>query len=114
MKTFGITTLACLSILILALSGCSTPPDGSSPPLRAYTTVRIDVIMPPNAPPVGQQFRRISDSRDTGGQGGNHLGMDVLAPRSTPVVAAASGTVVASFYEPAYGNRVEISHGADA
>ncbi|MBR9653254.1 M23 family metallopeptidase [Thalassovita aquimarina] len=63
---------------------------------------------------MGQQFRRISDSSDTGGQGGNHLGMDVLAPQGTPVLAAANGVVVASYYEPAYGNRVEISHGTDA
>lgn len=100
-------------IACTALGGCSGS-DGFSAPYSPYATERIDVVMPPNAPPIGQQFRRVSDRRDTGGQGGNHLGMDVLAPKGTPVLAAAGGVVTASFYEPAYGNRVEISHGTDA
>ena len=42
---------------------------------------------------------------------GIHTGLDFAAPSGTPVMAAASGTVVSTGYEGAYGNRVVIRHG---
>ena len=42
---------------------------------------------------------------------GVHTGLDFAAPSGTPVMAAASGTVVSTGYEGAYGNRVVIKHG---
>ena len=42
---------------------------------------------------------------------GIHTGLDFAAPSGTPVMAAASGTVVSTGYEGAYGNRVVIDHG---
>ena len=93
MKTFSAATIAFLAVL--ALTAC-TAPDGASAPYSRYATARIDVVMPPNAPPIGQQFRVVSNAGDLGGRGGNHLGMDVLAPQGSPVLAAASGLVVAS------------------
>lgn len=40
-----------------------------------------------------------------------HKGMDIPAPEGTPVIAANSGVVVRSEYNPSYGNLVVIDHG---
>jgi murein DD-endopeptidase MepM/ murein hydrolase activator NlpD len=41
---------------------------------------------------------------------GRHTGVDFPAPTGSPVVAAASGRVVSTGYDGAYGNRVVIEH----
>ncbi len=48
----------------------------------------------------------------TEGASSNHKGIDISAASGTPVVAAASGTVVISTYSASAGNYVMISHGA--
>lgn len=40
-----------------------------------------------------------------------HTGVDMPAPRGTPIVASAGGTVRFAGYRRAYGNSVEIDHG---
>lgn len=40
-----------------------------------------------------------------------HKGMDIPAPEGTPVIAANSGIVLRSEYNPSYGNLVVIDHG---
>ena len=69
----------------------------------------LDIDMPPNAPFISEQFRK---GTETGTDA--HPGMDVWADIRTPILAAADGVVIASYYEPLYGNRVEVSHGRDA
>lgn len=39
-----------------------------------------------------------------------HEGIDFIAPRGTPILAAAAGVVITSKYHPGYGNMVEIEH----
>jgi murein DD-endopeptidase MepM/ murein hydrolase activator NlpD len=39
-----------------------------------------------------------------------HLGTDYAAPTGTPILATASGTVVAAAYQSANGNYVKIKH----
>lgn len=40
-----------------------------------------------------------------------HSGIDIPAPRGTPIMASAGGKVVFAGYRQAYGNTVEIDHG---
>ncbi|WP_370394353.1 M23 family metallopeptidase [Cognatishimia sp.] len=72
----------------------------------------IQVSMPANAPSITQQFRAADPYPDP--RWGEHFGIDVHAPIGTPVIAAAGGRVIESFWEPAYGNRVLIQHPTDA
>lgn len=41
-----------------------------------------------------------------------HLGTDFAAPKGTPILSTANGTVIASTYNPANGNYVKIKHNA--
>lgn len=40
-----------------------------------------------------------------------HTGLDIAAPKGTPIKAAAAGTVIYAGYKGSYGNLVVISHG---
>jgi murein DD-endopeptidase MepM/ murein hydrolase activator NlpD len=40
-----------------------------------------------------------------------HTGVDIGVPFGYPVRAAAAGTVIESYYNTAYGNRIAVSHG---
>jgi murein DD-endopeptidase MepM/ murein hydrolase activator NlpD len=40
-----------------------------------------------------------------------HEGIDFVAPKGTPVAAAAGGVVVGSEVHPEYGNMIEVDHG---
>ena len=40
-----------------------------------------------------------------------HSGIDIAAPRGTPVLASGAGTIVLSEYHSGYGNLIEIDHG---
>ena len=40
-----------------------------------------------------------------------HDGTDIAAARGTPIRAADSGRVIASYYNESYGNRVIVTHG---
>jgi murein DD-endopeptidase MepM/ murein hydrolase activator NlpD len=56
----------------------------------------------PVAGPVSSTFGRRRTSW--------HRGLDIRADLGTPIVAAASGVVIASGFEPRYGQRVKIEH----
>jgi len=90
-------------------------PDGDvAPEERAWS-----VVMPENAPSISQGF-----SPDIGPEGAetrtaepdknpDHEGIDIIATAGTPVLAAAPGTVISSFFDPLYGSQVKIDHGQD-
>jgi murein DD-endopeptidase MepM/ murein hydrolase activator NlpD len=101
-----IAMLAGLALLLLA-SGCVPQDHGWASVYKPAQQTKIQVAMPPEAPSISQQF--LFTTNDA-----KHIGIDVIGKVGDPVIAAADGQVTASFSEPAYGNRVEISHGPDA
>jgi murein DD-endopeptidase MepM/ murein hydrolase activator NlpD len=83
----------------VVLGGCQLPSHGVSQPYIAGAPA-TRVVMPPGALSIQQQFSP-----------GHHLGIDVVGPAGTPVLAAAPGRVTASWSDPAYGERIAIDHG---
>lgn len=65
-------------------------------PVPGYTTITSG-FGPRNSP--------------TAGASSYHKGIDIGAPLGTPIVAAASGTVIASGPASGYGNWIKIDHG---
>lgn len=90
---------------VVSTSGEVVPPA----PVRAI--VSVPQIMP------------LSDARLTSGYGmrdhpvlrrrARHNGVDLAAPRGTPVYATADGYVEMAQYYSSYGNYVQIEHGGD-
>lgn len=48
---------------------------------------------------------------DRSGRSKGHAGLDIAAPKGTPIKAAATGTVTFAAYNSSYGYLVRISHG---
>ncbi|RMD93146.1 MAG: M23 family metallopeptidase, partial [Alphaproteobacteria bacterium] len=95
---------------MLSLSGCAHLEGyGGAAPYESFVENPIEVVMPPNAPFIGREFSPRNDAESWPG----HFGIDLWASRGTPILAAAPGVVVASYFEPNYGNRVVIDHGTD-
>ncbi len=69
------------------------------------------VSIPESAPSISQGYKPFgkSDTSDSG----SHEGIDIISNKGTPVIAAASGAVISSFYRPLFGNRILIDHGRD-
>lgn len=100
--------IACFLVILLA-AGCADMRPGLSARYKPGALNPIEVAMPPGALPISQQYFRTADPL-----GARHNGLDILGKRGTPILAAAAGRVVASYYEPAYGNRIRVDHGTDA
>ena len=71
------------------------------------------ISMPYNAPSISQGYKPQSFGQDHNSDKGAHEGIDIISTRGTPVIAAASGVVIRSFYRPLFGNRIVIDHGKD-
>lgn len=103
--TRALTGLLMLAGLAIA-SGCVPKSHGWASGYSAMQQKQVAVIMPTAAPSISQQFL------DNPHAPGGHLGIDVTGKTGSPVIAAADGTVVQSFFEPMYGNRVVVEHAA--
>ncbi|MGR3760344.1 M23 family metallopeptidase [Roseobacteraceae bacterium NS-SX3] len=88
-----------------ALAGCGGIEKYGTADFYDQHAPEIEMVMPPNAPYISEQFRFDGEKK--------HPGIDIWGKTGTPVLAAAPGTVVQSFYEPVYGDRIVISHGRD-
>lgn len=55
-------------------------------------------------------LKRLDISSGFGARRGQHTGVDLRAPRGTPIRAAAAGTVVFSGSKRGYGNTIIIQH----
>lgn len=102
-----------LWLCVGALAACAAglAPFGASAPYVARYPDPIAVEVPRNAPSITQQFRAPDTHSPRGQEWGEHAGIDIHTDVGTPVLAAASGKVDQSFFDPAYGNVVLIAHG---
>ena len=95
-------------VVLLVVTACMRDEYGRSASYRDEAPRPIEVQLPATARNISQQFFRAPNAPGT-----RHNGFDIVGPRNTPVIAAAAGTVIRSYYEPAYGNRMRIDHGVD-
>lgn len=96
--------------LVLGLAACDgIEIYGTYDQYTHLTTDPIEILMPPKAPYISEQFGRAGELNDT-----PHESIDIWAKLGTPVVAAAPGRVSASFYERGHSNTVLVEHGRDA
>jgi len=95
----GARRVAVLSVLTIGLlQGCASAP-------------RREAVSIPDGWPVNPNVASISSPFGARRGGSSHQGIDLSAPRGTPVWAAADGTVVFAGREGAYGRTVLIDHG---
>ena len=71
---------------------------------------RMPVYMPFNAPSISQGYKP-KRLKSTGS--GGHNGIDIIDESGAPVISAAPGVVIRSYFEFLFGNCIEISHGVD-
>jgi len=101
----------CIAICA-SLGACEMTGTGNSTSFNPENPHRRAVTIPAGAASISQQYRYFdNDDEEAMKRLGNHLGIDIKAPIGTPVIAAADGVVIASFFEPVYGNQVLIDHG---
>jgi murein DD-endopeptidase MepM/ murein hydrolase activator NlpD len=106
-----------ISAVLLICSSCGyfwVEPYGDI--ARDEKPVRADgqpVFMPENAPSITQGYMPQLGKQSASGDGQGHNGIDITAERGTPVLAPAPGVVRRSYYEPMYGNHVEMDLGRD-
>ena len=108
--------LAAYFVSLLYLSGC-VPEErlyGYAVGYGRSYPEPIQVHVPTNAPVITQQFRHEKFLSETStGAHNAHWGLDIHAPVGTPVIAAAPGVITRSFWEPAYGHQIEVTHPPD-
>jgi murein DD-endopeptidase MepM/ murein hydrolase activator NlpD len=76
--------------------------------LDRMNLMRIAASKIPYAIPLQSSFRFTSGFGPRGGR--RHAGIDLAAPRGTPIYAAAEGVVKTAERESGYGNVVRIQH----
>ena len=70
--------------------------------------------MPPNAPSISQGYNKPDHSSLTLNRKTIvHEGIDVISHVGFPVLATHDGIVKSAYFEPFYGNRIELFHGED-
>ena len=110
-----IIRLICL-IGLIVLSGCVTmfvkPYGYATADAERVRPDRRPVNIPYNAPSISQGYKP-KRLHKPGSGGSGHEGIDIIDRSGTPVLAAASGVVIESYFELLFGRQIEISHGVD-
>ncbi len=89
------------ALMAIALAGCATTPRPTAGP-------RPVAHVTPSIWPLASRVGEISER--FGARHGEHKGLDLRAPKGTPVVATADGTVIFAGRDKAYGRIVRIAH----
>jgi murein DD-endopeptidase MepM/ murein hydrolase activator NlpD len=100
-ETRGLIRLATslpTALLVVGFAGCASAP-------------RSEVVSVPSGWPVDPRVATFSSSFGARRGGSWHQGIDLSAPKGTPVWATADGTVVAAERDGSYGRMVVIDHG---
>lgn len=114
----------CLMLATAACAGRPVPPRDvpSTAGPRQGAMLRIDPKLPQavvvdglrlqvaQMVPGGLLYSRFGARGSAGGGGGYHRGIDISAPRGTPIRAAAAGEVVEMGHSGAYGRLLRIRH----
>jgi len=105
--------VACL--VVITLSGCSlfrgrTSRQAAEPPFPAPPSAAASASIP-SIWPLGPAWREIgSRFGDRRGKSRAHKGMDIHAPKGTPVTATADGEVIFAGNSDRYGKMVVLQH----
>ncbi len=113
----NLISITILLVAALILSGCAS----MFIQYYGYVASDADIIredgntisITNNIPSISQGYRPLQSRQDDRFEKGNHEGIDIISQKGTPVLAAASGVVISSFYRPLFGNRIVIDHGKD-
>jgi murein DD-endopeptidase MepM/ murein hydrolase activator NlpD len=93
-----------LLLLLLFSSGCTIATVGPYGDLaydgEPLSSKRKYALLPPEAPSISQGYK----------PEGFHYAIDIIEKTGTRVIAAAAGTIISSYYDPLYGNRMLVSH----
>jgi murein DD-endopeptidase MepM/ murein hydrolase activator NlpD len=85
----------CLILLLLVVGGCATSRE----------------VVPSHPVPSIRPVMSNTISSTFGGRNGAHNGIDLVAPKGTPVFAAADGQVIYSGRIKGYGRVIKLAHG---
>ena len=105
-------------VTIVALAGCVNFRANYIDPMYGQAASDFDPEsqqasrpeIPPGAPSISQGFNPAPAVREQKNYPQDHAGIDIVAPRGTPILASSQGTVVFSSFEPLFGHQVSIIH----
>jgi len=110
-------SIAIFTVATLILSGCANmfiqQHGYIAADAESVRENRKKAYIPGNAPSISQGFKPRPYGSASKLYKGGHEGIDIISKKGTPVIAAASGVVISSFYRPLFGNRILIDHGKD-
>jgi murein DD-endopeptidase MepM/ murein hydrolase activator NlpD len=99
------------TFLILFIAQCPTV--GIAVELKGYTEVTNAIIKEPDGCwPIKSGYHDMADL-DGSTRSKKHLGIDIVAPKGTPVIAAADGKVIYTGRQIVGGKTIHILHGKD-